>query len=119
MSYPKEADCKRAQTTVYDVVPQVYGYAHRKGLSERPLREYEEDAALWEDFPEEWEDIALGMLVGHAVCGSVRRVGAFLRAMKEELPPRQYEVARLWRDRPWVFAFFEIVGEPSPGLQPR
>jgi hypothetical protein len=116
MSYPKEADCKRAQTTVYDVVPQVYGYAHRKGLSERPLREYEEDAALWEDFPEEWEDIALGMLVGHAVCGSVRRVGAFLRAMKEELPPRQYEVARLWRDRPWVFAFFEIAGEPSFGL---
>ena len=106
---PSEAECKRATTLFNDALEPAYLYAKRKKLDQRRVQEYLSAEDLWEGFPDEWEESVIAMLVVGSVFGRPDRVAAFLRGTKEELRGDLLPMVRLWRDRPWVWAFVRVA----------
>ena len=106
---PSEAQCKRATTVFNDVHEPGYRYATRKKIGARALKEYVASEELWRDFPDDWEENVVAMLVVGALFGRSDRVAAFLRGTKEEVHGDLLPMVRLWRDRPWVWAFVQVV----------
>ena len=106
---PSEAQCKRASSLFNDLIEPGLRYAERKRFLTRPLAAYSQAADLWEGFPEGWEESALGMLAAGSVFTRPDRLAGFLRGTKEPLADRLVDIARLWRKRPWAWAFFAVV----------
>ncbi len=109
ITFPSEAECKRAASRFNDVLEPAFRYAERKRLVARPFAAYREAADLWEDFPEGWEENVLGMLAAGAVFSRPDRVASFLRGTKQTLRDELATMVRRWRTRPWAYAYFEVV----------
>lgn len=108
---PSEAECKRASSLLDELTEPAFAYAHRKRLIARPFARFRDTEEWWDGFPEEWEEHALGMLAAGAVFARPDRVAAFLRGTKTNLRREVATLARRWRTRPWVWAFFSVAEE--------
>ncbi|TVR57799.1 MAG: hypothetical protein EA426_11425 [Spirochaetaceae bacterium] len=106
---PSEASCKRATTVFDDVNGPGYRYAMRKKIGVRAVKEFVSAENLWKGFPDDWDEYVVGMLAVGTVFGRSDRVAAFLRGTKEEVSGDLLSIIRLWRDRPWVWAFVHVV----------
>ncbi|TVQ25352.1 MAG: hypothetical protein EA382_07205 [Spirochaetaceae bacterium] len=106
---PGEAQCKRASAVFNEVHEPGYRYAIRKKIGKRPVQDFMEADELWEGFPDTWEENVVSMLIIGSLFGRADRVAGFLRGTKEELRGDLLPMVRLWRDRPWVWAFVQVV----------
>lgn len=88
-----------------EIIGPLFAYAERKRLTQRPFREYHDRAETWEDFPEGWEEMVLGMLAGYAAAGSRKHAAAFCRSQAEQLSHGAAAIAREWRSVPWTHVF--------------
>ncbi|MFW5880355.1 MAG: hypothetical protein ACOCU9_01860 [Spirochaetota bacterium] len=106
---PSEAECKRASSLLNDVLGPAFQYAERKRHVARPFSRYRETQEWWDGFPDNWEEIVLGMLAAGSVFTRPDRVAAFLRGTKTSLRDELAAIVRRWRARPWIWTFFRVV----------
>ena len=108
-AFPSEVECKRAAAALDRVLGHAFEYARRKKIGRRLLSRFYDLEELWENFPENWEDIVPGMLVAGALFGRPKPAGGFVRSMGSDLRREEERLARLWRKVPWIYGFFEPV----------
>lgn len=128
--FPSEADCKRVGPLLERVVDELTSYAGRKGYLNHLVEEFKEKISDPSEYPEEWWSMALAMLGAASVTTVPKRTQGFVRAAQKELSTGELQLAKQWRQVPWVYVVFDFnsvkvvdhrivlldpIGDPPPG----